>query len=191
MLRSPKMEISAHTQCCRGRFRASPVTRQEMQETASLRSVRLARILAAAALCTSGLLQADEHFLDRAEQVRNLSAADAAQSHPVRLRGIVTYYDPDAPDLFIQDEAAGIYVFCEGRLPIERGQQIELSGITDAGDFAPVVIYPKTRVLVLGKLPNAPRVSFDQLLTGRLDAQWIESEGIVQSVVFLEKGLNL
>jgi len=185
------MEISAHTQCCRGRFRASPVTRQEMQETASLRSVRLARILAAAALCTSGLLQADEHFLDRAEQVRNLSAADAAQSHPVRLRGIVTYYDPDAPDLFIQDETAGIYVFCEGRLPIERGQQIELSGITDAGDFAPVVIHPKTRMLGLGKLPNAPRVSFDQLLTGRLDAQWIESEGIVQSVVFLEKGLNL
>ena len=185
------MEISAHTQCCRGRFRASPVTRQEMQETASLRSVRLARILAAAALCTSGLLQADEHFLDRAEQVRNLSAAGAAQSHPVRLRGIVTYYDPDAPDLFIQDETAGIYVFCEGRLPIERGQQIELSGITDAGDFAPVVIHPKTRMLGLGKLPNAPRVSFDQLLTGRLDAQWIESEGIVQSVVFLEKGLNL
>ena len=185
------MEISAHTQCCRGRFRASPVTRQEMQETASLRSVRLARILVAAALCTSGLLQADEHFLDRAEQVRNLSAAGAAQSHPVRLRGIVTYYDPDAPDLFIQDETAGIYVFCEGRLPIERGQQIELSGITDAGDFAPVVIHPKTRMLGLGKLPNAPRVSFDQLLTGRLDAQWIESEGIVQSVVFLEKGLNL
>jgi len=164
---------------------------QTRQRTASLRSVRLARILTAAALCTSGLLEADEHFLDRVEQVRNLSAAEAAQSHPVRLRGIVTYYDPEAPDLFIQDESAGAYVFCDGRLPIERGQQIELSGITDAGDFAPVVVHPKTRSLGLGKLPNAPRVSFDQLLTGRLDAQWIESEGIVQSVVFLEKGLNL
>ncbi|MBZ5595175.1 MAG: hypothetical protein LAP39_23260 [Acidobacteriia bacterium] len=162
-----------------------------MQGTASLRRARLARILAAAAFCTSGLLEADERELDRVEQVRNLSAAEAAQKHPVRLRGIVTYYDPEAPDLFIQDASAGIYVFCDGRLPIERGQQIELTGITDAGDFTPVVIHPKVRTLGPGKLLNAPKVSFEQLLTGRLDSQWIESEGIVQSVVFLEKGLNL
>src|SRR5579864_683149 len=162
-----------------------------MLGTASLHRARLTRILAVAALCTSGLLKADAQVLDRAEQVRNLSAADAAQSHPVKLRGIVTYYDPEGPDLFIQDESAGIYVFCDGRLPIERGQQIEVSGVSDAGDFAPVVVHPKARTLGVGKLPNAPRVSFDQLLTGRLDSQWIESEGIVQSVVFLEKGLNL
>jgi len=148
-------------------------------------------MLLVAAYCTTGLLKADEHVLDRVKEVRNLSAADAAQSHPVRLRGIVTYYDPDAPDLFIQDETAGVYVFCDQRLPIERGQQIELTGMTDGGDFAPVVVHPKARTLGPGKLPNAPKVSFEQLLTGRLDAQWIESEGIVQSVVFLEKGLNL
>ncbi len=104
--------------------------------------------------------------------------------------GLLPITIPTLP-IFSYRMTAGIYVFCEGRLPIERGQQIELSGITDAGDFAPVVVHPKTRMLGLGKLPNAPRVSFDQLLTGRLDAQWIESEGIVQSVVFLEKGLNL
>jgi signal transduction histidine kinase len=159
-----------------------------MQGTASLRRARLAGILAAAAFCASA---ADEHMLDRVEQVRNLSAADAALGHLVRLRGIVTYYDPQAPDLFIQDETAGIYVFCDRRFPIERGQQIELTGITGGGDFAPVVVHPNARTLGPGKLPNAPKVSFEQLLTGRLDAQWIESEGIVQSVVFLEKGLNL
>src|SRR5579864_811630 len=131
---------------------------KETQGTASLRRARLTRILAAAALCTIGLLKADEHVLDRAEQVRNLSAADAAQSRPVQLRGIVTYYDPRAPDLFIQDETAGIYIFCDRRLPIERGQKIELMGITGAGDFAPVVVHPKTRALGLGRLPNAPRV---------------------------------
>jgi len=156
-----------------------------------LRRARLAGTLAAAAFCISGTLAAEEHVLDRVEQVRNLSAADAALGHPVRLRGIVTYYDPEAPDLFIQDETAGIYVFCDRRLPIDRGQQIELTGITGGGDFTPVVVHPKARTFGPGKFPNAPKVSFEQLLTGRLDAQRIESEGIVQSVVFLEKGLNL
>src|SRR4029077_7072274 len=101
------MEISAHIYNTREADSArSPLPAQEMQGTASVRCARLARTLAAAALCTSGLLEADEQVLDRGGEVRDLWAADAARRHSVGLRGIVTYSDPEAPDLFIRDESA-------------------------------------------------------------------------------------
>ena len=155
-------------------------------------SARLARILSAAVLCASSVLvRANAEVLDRVAEVRKLTAADAAKNRPVRVQAIVTYYDPGAPDLFIQDQTAGIYVFCKGPLPIQRGLKVELTGVSDPGDFASVIVEPKVRSLGPGELPKAPSVSFEQLLTGRLDSQWIEAEGTVKSVVILGRHLNL
>src|SRR5207244_5175374 len=49
-------------------------------------------------------------LLTRAEQVRQLSADQAERGYPVRLRGVVTYFDAQSPDLFIQNSTAGTWV---------------------------------------------------------------------------------
>jgi signal transduction histidine kinase/FixJ family two-component response regulator len=129
--------------------------------------------------------------LEHASQIRNLSVAEAAKSLPVRLKGVVTYYDTAVPDLFIQDATAGIYVACDTPLPVQRGQQVEVTGVTGPGDFAPVVRHPKVRVLGPGKLPQPLHLSFDELLAGRGDSQWIEDEGVVKSAILANKHLDL
>ncbi len=133
--------------------------------------------------------------LEHAAQIRQLTASEAAKSLPVHLRGVITYYDPTVPDLFIQDETAGIYiacnVACDAPTPLERGQQVELTGVTGPGDFAPVVRLPRIRVLGRGRLPKPVHLSLAELLTGRGDSQWIAGEGVVKSAVLAHRHLNL
>jgi hypothetical protein len=45
-------------------------------------------------------------LLTRAEAVRSLSPNQAQLRYPVRLQGFVTYYDPDLPSLYIQDDSS-------------------------------------------------------------------------------------
>jgi signal transduction histidine kinase/ActR/RegA family two-component response regulator len=129
--------------------------------------------------------------LEHASQIRDLSPVEAAKGHPANLTGVVTYYDPAGPDLFIQDATAGIYVDCDAPLPIERGQQVEITGVTGPGDFAPVLLHPRIRILGAGKLPKPIQLSFDQLLTGRGDSQWLAGEGVIKSAVLGKRRLEL
>jgi len=130
--------------------------------------------------------------LDRAAAVRELSAAEAAKNLPVHLNGVVTYYDSLAPDLFVQDGTAGIYVNVEGPPPsLERGQEVEVTGVTGAGDFAPVVVHGRVRVTGVGKLPKPIRLTFDELLTGRGDSQWFSGDGVIKSAVLGKRRLDL
>lgn len=122
-------------------------------------------------------------ILTRAEQVRRLSAEEAARSLPVRIRGVVTGAVP-APDFFVQDGTAGIFV--EGSrnpaFPHHLGDLVEVEGVTGPGQFAPVVREQKSRVLGQGKLPHARLYSFSELADGQMDSQWVQVRGIVRSV---------
>src|SRR6185436_10605244 len=124
--------------------------------------VSLARILTAilAGSCASYAAQSNPKILDRVEQIRRLPPDEAARGLPVRLRGVVTYYDPVNVELFVQDSTGGIYVDCDEPPVLQRGQQIELTGVTGAGDFAPVVRHAKARVLGQASLPKPLKVSF-------------------------------
>ena len=156
---------------------------------------RLAKILvlALAAGCLSSVCQAKPKIFERIGQIRALTPDEARHAYPVKLHAIVTYYDPEPSEgnLFIEDASAGIFVLFPKPLPLARGQEVELTGVTDPGDFAPQVIHPVVRVLSEGKLPPPRRVSLDDLVTGRLDSQWIESEGIVHAALIENKRLTL
>lgn len=122
-------------------------------------------------------------LLTHADQVRQLSPDQAALGYPVRVRGVVTD-DVPAPDFFIQDSSAGVYV--EGLRPETYvhhfGDLIEVEGITGPGKFAPVIIEQKSRVLGKASLPRSRIYSFDELADGQLDSQWVEVRGIVRAV---------
>jgi len=70
-------------------------------------------------------------------EIRKLSMEQASLKYPVRLQGVVTYFDPSSFSMFIQDATGGIWVrHPQNSARLEAGQQIELQGITRKG-FAP------------------------------------------------------
>jgi signal transduction histidine kinase len=126
--------------------------------------------------------------LTNAQQIRGLDPAEAQKGFPVRVRGIVTFYDAPLFNLFLQDGTAGIFVLMQPNMKttVAAGQEIELEGTSDKGDFAPIVKVSTIRVLGKGQLPVPRRVSIDQLFTGLEDSLWIEVSGVVRSETVLE-----
>lgn len=122
-------------------------------------------------------------LLTHADQVRHLSADEAALGYPVRIRGVITD-DVPSPDFFVQDSTAGIYV--EGSPSPQFGHHwgdlVELEGVTGPGKFAPVIREQKLRVLGRGQLPQARVYPFIELAAGQQDSQWAQVRGIVRSV---------
>ena len=117
--------------------------------------------------------------------VRNLSAKEALRAYPIRVRGIVTFFDPAWVLLFVQDRSTGIYVDLQGqsgRFDLRAGNEVELEGITGPGGFAPEIDRARLRVLGPARMPNPAQVAFEDLFSGLADSQWVEIDGIVQSV---------
>jgi len=122
-------------------------------------------------------------LLTRTDQVRQLSPEQAKLGYPVRVRGVVTD-DVPAPDFFVQDSTAGVYV--EGarnsKFTHTFGDLIEVEGVTGPGKFAPVIIERSSRVVGKGALPESRVYSFAELADGGLDSQWVRVRGIVRAV---------
>jgi signal transduction histidine kinase len=120
--------------------------------------------------------------MTHADQVRRLTPEQAAMGYPVRVRGVITM-DAPAPDFFVQDKTAGIFV--EGSVTSKFthriGEFVEVDGVTGPGKFAPVIRETKLRVIGHQALPKAPLFPFSQLENGQQDSQWVQVRGIVRS----------
>src|SRR5271157_69630 len=127
--------------------------------------------------------------LTTAREAHGLTAEEAARAYPVHLRGVVTYYDPDTDPrvgaFFLCDPTGCICVLVPPRpiLPLRAGTLIDMNGVSEPGNYAPVVLGSEVHVAGQSHLPaNPPRRSMAQLLTGADDGQWVEVEGVVHSV---------
>jgi PAS domain S-box-containing protein len=121
--------------------------------------------------------------LRTAEQIRQLTGEQAAHHYPVRLQGVVTFFDEAIFMQFIQDETAGIYLQQTNNLPLlSQGKLVEVEGVTSAGEFAPIVTPLRVTVLTNGTFPEPKRVSFEQLTSGEEDSQFVEIQGIVRAI---------
>jgi PAS domain S-box-containing protein len=122
-----------------------------------------------------------------ARQIRQLTQEQAARQYPVRLRGVVTFFDQTHYFRFMQDDTAGIYFFLGDSLdnpPLAAGQLVELEGVVNPGEFAPIVIPSRIQILGAGTFPAAKPVTFEQLVSGQEDSQFVEVHGIVRAVHF-------
>jgi PAS domain S-box-containing protein len=116
-------------------------------------------------------------------QVRRLSAEEARKSYPVHVRAVVTYTESRRAQFFVQDQTEGIYVSAWRHLfELPAGQLVDVVGRSEPGLFAPIIDSPRVTILGPAPLPKPTRVSFDDLLTGSLDSQWVEVEGLVRGV---------
>ncbi len=130
------------------------------------------------------LLAADEPLITTVAEIRALSATDAAKHHPVKLRGVVTFYDDGLFSRFLQDETGGIYLQATNTLALQAGQMVEVEGVTSSGEFAPVVVAVSVKVTGEGKIPAAKPVSLERLLSGAEDSQMVEITGNVRAARF-------
>src|SRR6266567_695331 len=125
---------------------------------------------------------AGSQTLTQVVQIRRLSVEEANQELPVRLVGVVTYFDPVSPNMFIQDATGGIWARWPKDGPkLKAGQRIVLEGVTKQPGFAPSVYSPRPNVLGETPLPTPRRVTFEQMASTAEDGKWVEVEGIVQS----------
>ena len=147
----------------------------------------------------AGEAAGDLPWLTTAEEVQSLSREEARRAYPVRLRGVVGWVAAKHDSLIVQDATRGIYLRQtppEAPLRPRIGEDWEFEGVSDPADFAPVVIVRHAVRHGAGQLPEPIRPSWDQLINGSLDAQYVEIQGVVaapeaQAVTLLTAGGKL
>lgn len=121
------------------------------------------------------------HLLTTAAEVHRLKRKEAQLQYPVRVRGVVTSIDPGPSAGFtLQDSTGGVYVQDVSRWRVR--DFVEVEGVTDAGEFAPMLRPTGSTRLGDGLLPEPIHPAWDQLMNGSLDAQYVEIEGIATLV---------
>ncbi|MEJ6604451.1 MAG: hypothetical protein QNL51_17990 [Opitutaceae bacterium] len=116
-----------------------------------------------------------------AATVMELSLAQAAQAHPVEITGVVTWSQPNVSRVFLQDSSGGVGVewpFELGEVPAS-GQLINVTGVTQVGDFAPIVKAETVEDQGREYFPRAESISWEQAMLGLAEAQWVKMTGFV------------
>ncbi len=121
------------------------------------------------------------HVITEVGQIHRLTRSQARQGYPIHVKAVVTYFEANS-DLFIQDSTGSVWVRWSPDLPRPApGQVLDLWGITTQEDFAPDIDRPRWTVIGQAPLPRAKRVTFEEMASTRVDARWVEVEGIVRS----------
>ena len=156
----------------------------------SSRAKRLAQALGIALFAVAGAIVAPGQeaaapsalpWITSVREMRRLTAEQTEQRYPVHLTAMVTFYcEAEYWSLFVQDDTGGTYVKLPATNALVPGDCIEITGITDPGDFAPMAL--ATNIVKLGHkaLPPPKRVSYDELASGVEDGAWVEAEGVVR-----------
>jgi len=136
--------------------------------------------------------------LTNTHEAHSLTLEQAVRNYPVHLRTVVTYYDPYVdqrrPAFFVSDSSGAIFVALSSppAVPLRAGDLVEITGVSAAGDYAPIVNAGRAQLIGKSRLPSiAPRVTLTALLSGAEDGQWVEVEGVVHAVWQTGKTINL
>ena len=114
--------------------------------------------------------------------IHALTAEEAAKGSAVHIRGVVTALLGLKGGFFVQDVTGGIYVSQITKPEnIDVGDDVEVFGVTDPGQYAPIVVARKIQVLGRQSLPQAGVHSYRELISGQEDSRWIEVSGVVHS----------
>jgi signal transduction histidine kinase/DNA-binding response OmpR family regulator len=116
-------------------------------------------------------------------QVHALSATEAARKLAVKFQAVVTYRKNGTT--FVQDPTGGIFLWVSGsesQFRLAAGDQVEVKGVTNPGDFAPIVFTSDVRRVGPGVMPEPRPATLDTLFTGSEDSNWVQAEGYVSAV---------
>ncbi len=120
-----------------------------------------------------------------AEQIRDLSPEEAGRHLPVKLHAVVGWSHSSTPFAYVQDGSGGIRVNnpkWDEPGTEKPGTIVLLEGVTDTGDFVPVVTNAVLRRAGWWNMEPGRLVSLEQALTGVEDGHWIEMRGFVREL---------
>lgn len=129
-------------------------------------------------------------LLTTAAQVRRLKPDQARLGIPVKITGVVIAAFHES--LLLQDASGGVYISLAARESSRQpvvGQFLEITGRTAPGDFSPVVYADSAKLLGSAAMPEPIRPSWDQIINGSLDAEYVEIHGVV--IAYSEAELRL
>lgn len=125
-----------------------------------------------------------EHLplLRTVEQIKNLTRAEWREGYPVRIRGVITAVLDSG--FFIQDATDAIYARWHppvgGEMP-RVGDYWEVDGVTFA-EFAPNIRVQRAVRLGAGTMPQPLNPTWEQLISGSLDTEYVQIKGIITAI---------
>lgn len=146
------------------------------------RAAFIATLSAAITFSTSARAGSND-LLQTVSEVRALTPAQAGAHLHAKLRGVIVgQAEPDRSAIVVSDETAGLYLTGPSNVvtQLRRGDLVEVEGTTDPGQFAPFLHIETCRKIGTRPIPEPRPVTFDQLIGGWLDAQWVEISGVVR-----------
>ena len=138
--------------------------------------------------------QADPNLpvLTSIKQVLELTREQARRGYPVKVTGVVTHFDAQWKQLFIQDGDQAIYVDVGNQtVNLRTGQRLEVSGVTVPGGVLTMISPAKLEVQGEAVMPAAAAMTYHLGMTGVYDACRVKVKGTVQAVVAEENHLIL
>ncbi len=125
------------------------------------------------------------------EQVRRLTPEEAAAQLQVHLRGAITFSEGSLHLLFMQDATGAVRI--EGApiagMELFSGRTIDLTGVTSSSGSDPAV--RATNITLLDRpsaLPAPVRCDARRVMSGELQYQFVEIEGVVRSATMQRGG---
>jgi signal transduction histidine kinase len=125
---------------------------------------------------------AGRRLLTTALQVQQLRPEEAMREYPVEIQGTITSVARSFDSFVIQDFTRAVYVDDPEPSPrtvLRVGDYCKIKGTTRSGEFSPIVSLQEMTVLGQGRVPPPIVPTRDQLLSGSLDAQYVELQGMV------------
>ena len=106
---------------------------------------------------------------------------------PAKIGGIVTYISLDLDTVCIQDGTAGIFIESQERTGLspfmqQEGLYVELNGIVNGGEQVRFSPTSAAAIVSKGRMPAPVHPSWNQLISGQMDARWVEIEGVVRDI---------
>ncbi|HTX65199.1 MAG TPA: ATP-binding protein [Opitutaceae bacterium] len=123
--------------------------------------------------------------LESADQIRQLTPAEAAAGRLVSLQGMVTWALPGYDFFFLQDLTGGVRVhFTAQQMETPKLQQsLALEGVTVDDAAGPAIAVRHYRDIGSMMAPPPRPITYDQAITGRENGQWVEMRGFLQRIV--------
>lgn len=117
--------------------------------------------------------------LTTAAQVQQLTRAEATRGYKAKIRGEVTWLSGAQNGVVIQDSTRGVSVAVPSHWSWNPGEIVEVEGTCDAGQFSPIVLANTMKDVGPGVLPDPQHPTYDQLIRGSMDSQYVEIRGYV------------
>ena len=126
-------------------------------------------------------------ILTSAIQVRRLRPEEAKKGFPATLQGVVIW--TSMWGFTLQDSTGGVFIHFNPDDEADEprvGDIFKVEGTSAPGDFSPVILASEATLIGMGNLPEPILPTWDQLMNGSLDAEYVEIHGVITSMTQTE-----